>query len=182
MRIFLHHRPVLAQTHAAIEEKAVPQGGTDHRNQHKRDQRHLAHAGWYGDEMADHRDEPANKDGEHPLTLVEIPFGHFEVVPVEQEILADLEYQRFATVIAHPVGGERADERAETGGQQREPQVPFAVGDQETDKGHDRLAGHRCNHAFQCHEDEGARIGGGVEDLDGGTADDFSDHTNQCRK
>ena len=107
---------------------------------------------------------------------IEIAFGQLQVVAVEQEILADLEYQRLAAVIAHPVGGQRTSQRAETGGQHGQPEVPFAVGDQKTDKGHDRLARHRRNHAFQGHEDEGAGIGGGFENLDGNFTNEFGDH------
>src|SRR5665647_2695409 len=177
VRIFLHNGPVFTQAHAAVEEKAVPQGGANESHQQKGQKRHPAHTGGDGDEMADHRDEAGRKDGEYPLPLVEIPLGDFEVVPVEEEILADLEHQGLTAVIAHSVGGQRTDERAEAGGQQGEPQVPFAVGDQKTDKGHDCLARYRCNHAFQGHKDKSARIGGGVEDLNGGAADNFSDHT-----
>ena len=53
----------------------------------------------------------------------------------------------------------------ETGGEQGQPQAPLSVGNEETDKGHDRLARHRRDHALQSHKDEGACVGGGIKDL-----------------
>ena len=176
VRVFLHHRPVLAQPQAAVEEEAVPQGGAGEREEHERHQRHPPHARRDGDEVADHRDETGDEHRVQPLAALEVALGQLQVVAVEQQVAAHLEHQRLAAVVAHPVREQRAEERAGTGGEHGQPQVPLAVGDEEADKGHDRLARHRRDHALQGHEDKGAEIGGGLQDLDGDAADEFGDH------
>ena len=63
VRVLLHQGPVLAQPQAAVEEKAVPQGRADHREQGERQQFHPARARGDRAEVADHRDEAGDEHG-----------------------------------------------------------------------------------------------------------------------
>lgn len=178
----LHHSPSVAQLHAAVQQKTVPHGGAHGGNQRKGDDRHFAHAGGDGNEMAYHRNKAGDEHGHQALLAAEIALCPFQIPWVEQEILAHLQHQGRTAVVAQPVGKERAAQGTQTGGKNGQTQVPAAIGHQKADKGHDRFAGNRRDHALQHHQKKGAEIGGFLEDVYGDCADVFRNHGEKTGK
>src|SRR5512139_2954357 len=113
--------------------------------------------------MTDDRNEPTDKECSRSAPAMEEPLGEGEIVLVEEKIPAHPQDERFSPVISHEVRDQGTDQGAETRGKDRQAELPLSVRDEESDKGHDRLAGDRSDHAFQGHEDSGAEVAGRLQ-------------------
>jgi len=101
------------ELHSAEEEKRIPEGGADKCRQEEMPPWHAACPSGDGDQVADHRDEAAEENGNGAAVPLEEFFGDLQIVLVEQKIFPHAEDQWSSAVVTHEIRDEGTEDRPE---------------------------------------------------------------------
>ena len=111
-RILFHKHPILPQLIAAPQEKRIPHCRADESVHTERQQPHSSQTSGNGNEVANHRNEPADKN--RPRTVsAEPPFGPLQVLVIQQEVAPHFKDDRSTAKVAHVVRNQRTDDRTQ---------------------------------------------------------------------
>src|SRR5437764_7020358 len=149
--------PALSELLADIGESIAPGPGAQERIELELSLRHARDACGERDEGADHRQQPADEDGD-AAEAPEEPLDHLELALAHQHDAAPALDQRPAAPIADRVGDRRADIATDGARGRDQRKVEAAGRDEITGERHDDLGGERNAGALDRHQDDDAAV------------------------